>query len=167
MIIAAADKKRPVAVHVEWPQEIDTSKSTQLPAEFPTAKVKTRGTNLLQKPEDFDVTENTVDTQSPTIMKVKGETVRVLSRLFPITPEEHAAKPLDWKSFVGAMGDAGFPVIQSGGSALTFIKEGEGRIVFHKPHPVAKVDQVMLQSWGKRLTKWFGWERGSFAINAA
>jgi len=62
----------------------------------------------------------------------------------------------------GAMEDAGFPATQSGGSAVTFVREGEGRIVFHKPHPVAKIEQGMLQAWGKRMRKWFRWEREIF-----
>ena len=57
------------------------------------------------------------------------------------------------------MEDAGFPAAQSGGSVVTFTKEGRGRIVFYKPHPVAKIEQTVLQSWGKRMGKWFKWER--------
>jgi len=53
------------------------------------------------------------------------------------------------------MDDAGFMAANSGGSAVIFTKEGEGRIVFHKPHPVAKIDQVILQSMGRRMGKWF------------
>ncbi|TGO50029.1 hypothetical protein BOTNAR_0408g00050 [Botryotinia narcissicola] len=80
---------------------------------------------------------------------------------------EYAAKPLDWRTFVSAMDDAGFAEMESGGSAVTFLNtagvDGRGgRIVFHKPHPTAKVEQFMLQAWGKRLGKWFGWTRESF-----
>ena len=34
-----------------------------------------------------------------------------------------------------------------------------GKIVFHKPHPIAKIDPIMLRSMGKRMAKWFGWGR--------
>ena len=101
------------------------------------------------------------------IIQVKPESMRVLTRMFPCAPEEYSGKPVDWRSFVGAMEDAGFPAAQSGGSAVTFTKEGEGRIVFHKPHPVAKIEQTVLQSWGKRMGKWFKWERETFASGSA
>jgi len=52
-----------------------------------------------------------------------------------------------------------------GGSAVVF--EGEslsGKIVFHKPHPVAKIDPIMFRVMGKRMNKWFGWTRDTFAL---
>ena len=79
-------------------------------------------------------------------IQVKPEIMRVLTRMFPCTPEEYSGKPVDWRSFVGTMEDAGFPAAQSGGSTVTFTKEGQGRIAFHKPHPVAKIEQTVLQS---------------------
>jgi len=45
--------------------------------------------------------------------------------------------------------------------------EGEslsGKIVFHKPHPVAKIDPIMFRVMGKRMNKWFGWTRDTFAL---
>lgn len=33
-------------------------------------------------------------------------------------------------------------LIQSVGSAVTFIKEGKDRMVFHKAHPIAKIDRL-------------------------
>jgi hypothetical protein len=60
------------------------------------------------------------------------------------------------------MEDAGFMASSMGGSAVAFTKEGEGRIVVHRPHPVSKIDQIMLQGWGKRMKKWFGRGRGIF-----
>jgi len=62
-----------------------------------------------------------------------------------------------------AMEDAGFPAAHSGGSAVTFMQTGSnGRIIFHRPHPVAKIDQIMLKGFGKRMRKWFGWEKETF-----
>jgi hypothetical protein len=63
---------------------------------------------------------------------------------------------------VAAIEDTGFVGTQAGRPAVTFEKAGEGRIVFHRPHPVGKIDAVMLGSMGRRLGRWFGWERGRF-----
>lgn len=67
----------------------------------------------------------------------------------------------------------GFTARGCGGSAVAFENEnlgvGEhtrGKIAFHKPHPVSKIDPVMLHSWGKRMTKWFGWQRGHFILDS-
>jgi hypothetical protein len=95
---------------------------------------------------------------------VKPESMWILCRMFPARLEEYVAKPLDWRRFVDAMRDAGFETGHLGGSAVMFAQEGKGKIVFHKPHPVAKVDQVMLQRWGRRMAKWFSWQRESFVV---
>jgi len=34
--------------------------------------------------------------------------------------------------------------------------------VFHKLHPVPKIEQSLLQPWGWRMSKWFRWEREMF-----
>jgi hypothetical protein len=64
-----------------------------------------------------------------------------------------------------------FSVKQGGGSAVIFENKGSikeqgtrGKIVFHKPHPVPKIDPIMLHAWGKRMTKWFGWHREFFVL---
>lgn len=106
---------------------------------------------------DFDTTIS----QSP-FVQLKPESIQVLTRLFPASIEEYSAKPLDWRTFLTAMEDAGFMAINSGGSAVIFTKEKEGRIVFHRPHPVAKIEQVILQAMGRRMSKWFGWHRNIF-----
>ena len=133
----------------------------------PKAKIKSRPINKAESKSAALVTafeDVAIKEQPPaTHLVLKAETVRVLTRMFPITVEEHAAKPMEWRSFVIAMEDAGFTAIQSGGSAVTFMQTGgNGRIIFHRPHPIAKIDQVMLQGFGKRMRKWFGWERETF-----
>jgi hypothetical protein len=47
-----------------------------------------------------------------TIVEVKAETVRVLSRMSPRIIEEHGAKPLDWKSFVICHGRVSILMLQ-------------------------------------------------------
>lgn len=34
-----------------------------------------------------------------------------------------------------------------------FARVGEGKIVLRKPHPVPKIEQSSLQSWGRRIYK--------------
>lgn len=46
-----------------------------------------------------------------------------------------------------------------------FAGVGEGRIVFRKPHPVPKIEQSLLQSRGRRMHKWFRWEREMIVSN--
>lgn len=146
--------------------EAETTKSFELPLQ-PKTKTKSRpevSPNVqteIGKEEQIGIDEEAEHSPVPTLT-VKSESLRVFLRMFPSTLEEHSAKPLDWKSFVRAMEDVGFPAEQSGGSAVTFAKDGLGRIVFHKPHPVAKIEQTILQSWGKRLGKWFSWRRETF-----
>jgi len=125
----------------------------------PIDKAESKSAALVAAFEDVAIKE-----QPPVPRLVlKAETVRVLTRMFPITAEEYAAKPMEWRSFVIAMEDAGFPATHSGGSAVTFLQiGGNGRIIFHRPHPVAKIDQIMLQGFGKRMRKWFGWEKETF-----
>lgn len=59
---------------------------------------------------------------------------------------------------------AGFAATHSGGSAVHFnpVDDEGGSIVFHKPHPDPNVEPIMLQTMGKRMRKWFGWDRDSF-----
>jgi hypothetical protein len=68
------------------------------------------------------------------------------------------------------MADAGFAARQSSGSAVIFEPDDwergwPGKIVFHKPHPVAKIDSIMLRSMGKRMEKWFGWDAETFVVH--
>ena len=101
--------------------------------------------------------------------------------MFPISSgtsePQPAVKAIDWDTFVLAMSDAGFLARHTGGSAVVFEKHAAddddgaesgrgGRIVFHKPHPVAKIDPVMFRCMGRRMQKWFGWSREIFAVKS-
>lgn len=95
-------------------------------------------------------------------IQVSSRSKDVFSSMFPRSANELKTKPLEWTTFVKAMTEAGFVAEHAGGSAVAFVKANEGRIVFHKPHPVAKIEQVILRSWGKRMQKWFGWNLEKF-----
>lgn len=121
---------------------------------------------------------------APTVpILVKPRTIDTLSLMFPISSGTSEPQPtfkaIDWDTFVLAMSDAGFLARHTGGSAVVFEKHTAeddndndaergrgGRIVFHKPHPVAKIDPVMFRCMGRRMQKWFGWSRGMFAVRS-
>jgi hypothetical protein len=136
-----------------WDSGPELKQSAPLPSR-PKSKIKTRPEVSVTSEDAADVAEApktsvVEEMRVPPVatIQVKAESLRVLTRMFPSTSEEYAGKPVEWRSFVSAMEDAGFPAAQSAGSAVTFMKEGGGRIVFHKPHPIAKIEQTMLQSW--------------------
>ncbi|KAM0128581.1 hypothetical protein ACHAP3_008191 [Botrytis cinerea] len=98
--------------------------------------------------------EGSAPANSHRTVHIKSSSLPILSHLFPNTVYEYATKPLDWRTFVTAMDDAEFTSTESVGSAVAFLNTVDGgRIVLHKPHPTAKVEQFMLQAWGKRLGK--------------
>lgn len=103
---------------------------------------------------------------SPSAISVRPEALQIFNDMFP-SSSDATEKPkkksvLDWRKFVAAMTDAGFSASGSGGSAVTFTHDNGGRIIFHRPYPIAKVDPSMLAWFGKRLNKWFNLDRGSF-----
>lgn len=98
------------------------------------------------------------------LVSVNADSKRLLTRMYVTDP--NAKKNVRWESFVAAMVDAGFSATHSGGSAVTFKDErfGGGSIVFHRPHPDPCIDDVMLRGMGRRLSKWFGWDKNSFVV---
>ena len=122
---------------------------------------------------------------------VKSRAYNMLRLMFPATAEE-SAKGIEWDLFVHAMIDMGFSARNGGGSAVVFengnlsaaaaaaaaAEGGErggggggaagaagGKIIFHKPHPIPKIDSIMLHSMGRRMAKWFGWQRELFVLD--
>jgi hypothetical protein len=97
------------------------------------------------------------------IILVNKRSFDIFALMFPC--KEESSRSVDWDSFVHAITDAGFTARSNVGSAVLF--EGNpqlgGKIGFHKPHPIAKIDPVMLRSMGKRMAKWFGEHRELFA----
>lgn len=169
--------KKPIAVHnladrtfTDFSLVSAENESSTSSLSITKPKVKSRPTNTSSDVAEVEIPTTLeglgIEEQLPIAkLHVKEGTVQVLTRLFPVTVGDYAAKPLDWRTFVIAMEDSGFPATHAGGSAVVFIHEkGEGRIVFHRPHPVSKIDQTMLQGFGKRMRKWFGWERGSLSV---
>ncbi|WKT54251.1 hypothetical protein QSH57_004835 [Fusarium oxysporum f. sp. vasinfectum] len=99
-----------------------------------------------------------------TAIEVTRQSLGVFQLMFP--NRDDVVKDVLWDRFVHAMIDAGFTARNNSGSAVAFKQlSGEGgRIVFHKPHPVDKIDPVLLRIMGKRMERWFGWRRELFVL---
>ncbi|PPJ56208.1 hypothetical protein CBER1_09391 [Cercospora berteroae] len=66
-----------------------------------------------------------------------------------------------WEDFTAAMKGAGFSAIPSGGSVFTF-KSARRDLNFHRPHPDPSIDPIMLRIMGRRLNKWFEFDKDTF-----
>ncbi|KAH0291150.1 hypothetical protein M436DRAFT_56638 [Aureobasidium namibiae CBS 147.97] len=88
--------------------------------------------------------------------------LEVIRKMYPTSTEEVSAKDTDWDLFVHAMNDLNFNARNVGGSGVALEHPSKKKIIVHRPHPVAKIDSIMLQSVGKRLQKHFGWSRETF-----
>lgn len=161
-----AQARRPDAVDAEHPY-LDGFPSESVEASKhgltlrPREKTKTRpcSDNTPSETPDELAQLNIADPSKAPHIKAKFETVNVFRRMFPETREEYRARPLQRSSFVAAMHDAGFSVTHCGSSHVIFAIQG-GRINIPKPHGVdQKIAQIKSQKYGKRLTKWFGWQR--------
>lgn len=104
--------------------------------------------------------ESAAAPSSPKIPATK-RAISVFTRMFTAGPPE-TGQTCDWDQFVHAMKDVGFSARISTSSAVVFAQNEHGKIIFHRPHPVAKIDPVMLKAIGKRLRKWFAWGLETF-----
>jgi hypothetical protein len=129
-------------------------------------KVKSRITERTSFEEEIirlpQISSSSPKTETITRIKVSPRSKRILLRMFPSSIEEFGEGSLHWNKFVEARKNAGFAAVNSSGSAVVFIKDGQGRIVFHRPRPADIINQIMLRSWGRRMKKWFHWDRETF-----
>jgi hypothetical protein len=112
-------------------------------------------------PLEFTIDEGT-DSADQQQISTTPRALEVIRKMFPTSIEEVSAKDTDRDLFVHAMNDLSFNARNVGGSGVAFEHPSKKKIIFHRPHPVAKIDSVMLQSMGKRLSKHFGWNRDTF-----
>ncbi|KAF7858867.1 hypothetical protein EAF04_008909 [Stromatinia cepivora] len=101
---------------------------------------------------------------------LKTRTLEILSHMYPSNTEASSCKNIEWDLFVHAMSDMGFVARNKGGSAVGFESvdgegTGNGKIIFHRPHPVAKIDALMLRCMGRRMMRRFGWGRGFWGFS--
>jgi len=131
-------------------------------------KVKTRSddTSVEANLEALNITPSVPD-RAQTIVAVKKGTMQTLRSLF--SARERVTE-VSWDKFTDAMAKVGFTARRNGGSAFLFEPSGEskwfgrGKISIHRPHPGSTIDSVMLLCIGKRMKKWFGWNKESFEL---
>lgn len=169
----------PAAIHIqtEW------GTTAQDTAVVPKRKVKRRssGPYQLEAPKETETIikdqENMTgadnkeeENNPPRRITVTKRAFDVLRLMYPENPDE-TGQSVGWDSFVHAMSDMGFTAHNASGSAVEFRNESfehdngqtvRGKIIFHKPHSVVKIDPVMLRSMRTRMAKWFGWGRSRF-----
>jgi hypothetical protein len=164
--LATIDKMNEVQDSTKTYLDPSMSDNPAPPPTIPTkGKTKTRA-EPVNAPEPTTSPPSATVIEPPATLAVKPHNLIIFQRMYPLDTETPSGGYIEWRKFVAAMADAGFPATHGAGSAVTF-SNGRGRIIFHKPHPVAKIDPVMLASFGKRLTKWFGWQREVFVVAAA
>ncbi|EME45926.1 hypothetical protein DOTSEDRAFT_22049 [Dothistroma septosporum NZE10] len=164
---AAKEAKQANDPHTVW----GISEPETLPGSGPKSKEKTRPTTQADKAHEVghDDNINALSTAAKTLtiapkVEVSKDSMRLLTRMYASMDDTKANKgSVKWDDLVAALIDSGFQVTPNGGSAVTFKDTGgRGSIVFHRPHPDPPLDPIMLRSIGKRLAKWFGWEKESF-----
>ncbi|KAH0266861.1 hypothetical protein KCU91_g10483, partial [Aureobasidium melanogenum] len=143
------------------------SASNTLTIEERAPKQKTRPVQPTNKPVDDTTSFKPSidkDTEAPIPLQIPAtaRALEIIRKMFPSSAEETSAKDTDWDLFVHAMTDLTFSARNVGGSAIAFEHPSNQKIIFHRPHPVAKIDSIMLQSMGKRLKKHFDWSREAF-----
>ncbi|WZH50115.1 hypothetical protein QYS62_011354 [Fusarium acuminatum] len=130
-------------------------------------KTKTRGASAAcdqERLDDAPHASSEPEKTTDTVIEVTKQSLAVFQLMYP--NKDEVVKDILWDRFVHAMVDAGFIARNNSGSAVAFTQSsGEGgKIVFHKPHPVDKIDPVLLRIMAKRMTKWFGWKRELFVL---
>ena len=154
----------------EWGESQTTVTATPSKRKDKTRPIEPAGNVQDQAEELASLSINTPE-PTTTRVEVKKRAFAMLKCMYPTT-ETDATKSFDWDTFVHAMADMGFCARNGGGSAVVFENQNasetfaKGKIIFHKPHPVPKIDPVMLHSWGRRMTKWFGWHEELFMLES-
>ncbi|KAI1408769.1 hypothetical protein F5Y13DRAFT_204516 [Hypoxylon sp. FL1857] len=146
----------------------DSTSKAKRELQTPREKIKSRPESSSVQPTAAPITpdltqsgESSLKNNDPIL--VTERSLNIFGYMFPETAEE-SGKTVVWDDFVHAICEVGFTARNNGGSAVLFESIDGGKIVFHKPHPVAKIDSVMLRSMGKRMAKWFGWNRDRFVL---
>lgn len=160
--IESQAKPKQVLLQTQWdPTEVQP---LELEAQLLVTKVKVK--SRLAPSESEIIAEQDInppdkfDEPSQRYTYVKKNTLHVIGLMFSEISET-GRESVAWEKFLQAMCDAGC-VARNGGRSAVFFEATDmqsglhrGRIIFHRPHPVAKLDPIMLRSMGKRMKKWF------------
>ncbi len=121
-------------------------------------KTKTRGSPAATVPATPSAIEG-VQTRCPAVIRMKTDCLSTISKAFPSMGGSDFKGIVEWNQFTTAMIAAGCSATHIGGSAVSFgnvpnVNTGKyGTIVFHKPHPEATLDLIMLRINGRMLRR--------------
>ncbi|TGO62325.1 hypothetical protein BOTNAR_0115g00300 [Botryotinia narcissicola] len=189
----AAIEKRNAEIHAEITArhakkvaafEIFIDQEQWGPKESEKLGIPTRSKIKTRKLPNTDDERNTVETiNEPTVtpetsalipspkVLVRKSSYAIFQTMFPTRNFEDRTKTVPWDTLVNAMAEAGFIASHDArGSVVQFKSDtsspwfGQGKIVFHKPHPERVVYSIMLGAMGKRMEKWFGWSDETFEV---
>ena len=92
---------------------------------------------------------------------VSSRALKVFSALFH-DPHSDPPGEIPWTEFLHAFSSAGFAIQKQYGSAWLFTPKSGKPILFHEPHPVAKIPIHIARRHGRRLERAYGWTRDTF-----
>ena len=125
-------------------------------------KIKTRSDAIdTQLPDEHSPSSS----PSPTIA-VSSRALKVFSALFH-DPHSNPPGEIPWTEFLQAFSSAGFAVQKQYGSAWLFTPKSGKPILFHEPHPVAKIPILVARRHGRRLNRAYEWTRDTFVKRSA
>ena len=131
-------------------------------------KIKTHGTTDVtnQKKQQTEAKlPNPVAQLAP--IHVDPRTFKVLQTLFYTSSTTATPGEIPWKEFLHAMTSIGFQAEKLYGSAWQFTPttlDVERGIMFHEPHPIAKIRFFTARNFKRRLNRAYGWSGGSFVL---
>ena len=125
-------------------------------------KLKTRGPAMDPQISDH---HSPSSPPSPTIA-VSSRALKVFSALFH-DPHSNPPGEIPWTEFLHAFSSAGFAIQKQYGSAWLFSPKFGKPILFHEPHPVAKIPILIARRHGRRLERVYGWTRNTFKHRVA
>ncbi|KAJ2984487.1 hypothetical protein NUW58_g6033 [Xylaria curta] len=161
-------KAQEASSHLPETQKGQTKRKTRGKPTKQKTKTRPKASDQADVVYPEEVTESQNDTlksnPAPAPVRTTKRALHAIKLMFPETPQETSGT-IQWGEFLNAMSDMGFVARNLGGSGVSFEAEGQGRIVFHRPHPGPRISPVMLQMIGARMNRWFAWTRESFVLD--
>ena len=149
-------------LHFELNSEPTTSQETVV---TPKQKIKTRGIPAVSPPQGSAISHQADTTQVDPKIAVSKRAMKTFSTLFFDDSYEAPPGELPWTEFLHAMASAGFTNQKLNGSAWIFEPTNDifrRSIIFHEPHPVAKIRYQLARMFGRRLNRAYGWTAETF-----
>ncbi|KAK3070961.1 hypothetical protein LTR53_009521 [Teratosphaeriaceae sp. CCFEE 6253] len=163
---SATSDKVPLSIQTVWGR-LGTDEKVDFATPKPREKVKTRP---ITAPDEAPAPPPPEPVLPPPPelerVSVNSTSLELFQRMF--TPQETHKRTacIDWEDLTAALVDAGCTMDSRGGSAVRFIRGGNGpnssTVSVHKPHPDSSVNPIMLKDVAKRLERYFGWTKEVF-----